>query len=198
MPHDAPPSDPGGPSRRAGAAGAACLHRCSCGGGPTSYGTDDAREALQHCDPGTDRAGWVRVLAAAKAAGLEEADALAWSATAPNFKNERDVRTAWRSIKSAGRVQACTLFHEARRNGWMPHLDGQQRQPASRPPFLVPATRTEEPRQHDTLSEQGRAVWIASASIRPGTVAAAYLKVRRCLLPHQGSHLRWLPAVTRS
>lgn len=83
------------------------------------YTTADAREALQHCDPGQPRREWVRLLAAAKDAGLDLADVSTWSATAPNFKSERDVADAWRSIK-AGEIKAGTLYHEARQGGWQP------------------------------------------------------------------------------
>ena len=62
-----------------------------------TYTTADARDALQHCDAGTDRRQWVRILAAAKDAGLSVEDVLTWSASAPNFGGERDVMTAWRA-----------------------------------------------------------------------------------------------------
>lgn len=48
--------------------------------------------------------------------------------------------------------------------------------------------------QHETLSPQGRTLWRASHPIEPGTPAAHYLTMRRCVLPPVSGHLRWLPA----
>jgi putative DNA primase/helicase len=106
------------------------------------YTAEDARDALQHCDPGTDRRQWVRIMAAAKDAGLSFDDVLAWSASAPNFSNERDVQTAWRGI-TPGAVKAGTLYHEARAHGWKPRQAGEQPRPAHREP--APAPRPVEP-----------------------------------------------------
>lgn len=86
----------------------------------TPYGPQEARAALQCLDPGTDRETWVRLLMAAKAAGIGEDDAIGWSANAPNFGGERDVRSVWRSIKPEGGVSAGTLYAMARAAGWKP------------------------------------------------------------------------------
>lgn len=97
------------------------------------YTEQDARDALQHLDPGTDRETWVRVLMAGKAAGLSESDAITWSATAPNFRNERDVSSTWRSIKPDGGIGAGTLFGMAREAGWKGR-QGHERQFRPLPP----------------------------------------------------------------
>ena len=82
------------------------------------YTPQDARAALQFLDPGTDRETWVRVLMSGKAAGLSEADAIAWSAMAPNFSNEREVSSVWRSIKPEGGIGPGTFYGMARAKGW--------------------------------------------------------------------------------
>ena len=59
---------------------------------------DRARDALHHLDPGCNRKDWHRIGRAAIAAGLS-VDALdAWSSSARNYKGEKDVRAAFKSI----------------------------------------------------------------------------------------------------
>lgn len=77
-----------------------------------------ARSALWALDPGIDHDAWVRIGMAAKAAGLDESDFIAWSQEAPNFGSERDCRTVWRSISTDGGIKAGTLFWLAREAGW--------------------------------------------------------------------------------
>lgn len=108
----------------------------------TAYTAEDARDALQHCDPGQPRREWVRILAAAKDAGLSFEDVLTWSASAPNFASERDVQTAWRGI-TPGAVKAGTLYHEARAHGWKPRQAGDDARPVHRAP--APSPRPVEP-----------------------------------------------------
>lgn len=107
-----------------------------------SYTIEHARDALQHCDPGADRRQWIRTGAAFKAADGSYDDFLAWSASAPNFKGDRDVLTAWNSIKP-GEVKAGTLYHEARARGWKPRQAGDDARPVHRAP--APAPRPVEP-----------------------------------------------------
>ncbi|TIC85189.1 AAA family ATPase [Crenobacter intestini] len=83
-----------------------------------------ARSALFACDPGVPRIEWVRLLAAAKDAGLTVDDADEWSVSAANYGGRRDVEGAWRSIQPDGKVRAGTLFHVAREHGWRD--DGQR------------------------------------------------------------------------
>ena len=131
-----------------------------------TYTTADARDALQHCDAGTDRRQWVRILAAAKDAGLSVEDVLTWSASAPNFSGERDVMTAWRSISTDGGIKAGTLYHEARAAGWTPRQAGER----AAPPQPAPATRPVVPAKPPRWS--AAEVW---ATGRPATAAHPYI-----------------------
>ena len=76
-----------------------------------------ARSALQALDPGCDRAEWVRIGMAAKAANLSLDDFTEWSAGASNFASNRDCAQAWHSFKDGG-ITAATLYHEAYKAGW--------------------------------------------------------------------------------
>lgn len=157
------------------------------------YTAADAFDALQHCDPGTDRHQWVRVMAAAKDAGLSFEDVLTWSASAPNFTSERDVLTAWRGIRTDGGIKAGTLYHEARARGWKPRQAGDDQRPVHRAP--APAHRPVEPvhHQYETLSDHGRKLWSESRPL-VGTIGAAYLLARRCVVPPADGDLRFHPA----
>jgi putative DNA primase/helicase len=55
-----------------------------------------------------------------------------------------------------------------------------------------------EPERHKTLSDWGRTLWENARPIEPGTIAAAYLEGRGCLLPPfpDETHLRWHPALS--
>ena len=123
-----------------------------------------ARSALMAIDPGCDRHSWVRVLTAAKSAGLDFEAANQWSAGAGNYKGEKDVLSVWRGLKESGGVTAGTLFHLAREAGW-------------REDFLEVTTR-EEPQRRDTPARPGKpmpraiadplAVWDRCVSADPG------------------------------
>lgn len=154
------------------------------------YTEADARDALHHCDPAQDRRQWVRLMAAAKDAGLSFDDVLTWSASAANFKSERDVLTAWRGIRADGAVKAGTLYHEARAAGWKPAAAGELR-----PARPAPVLRAVEPErhQHETLSPYGRRIWASSLPLAD-TIGAAYLLARGCALPPADGDLRFLPA----
>lgn len=132
-----------------------------------NYTAEDAREALQHCDPGTDRHQWVRILAAAKDAGVPFDEALTWSASAPNFTSERDVQAAWKGI-APGAVKAGTLYHEARARGWKPRQAGELPRSEHRAP--APAPRPVEPARPPRWS--AAEVWEAS---EPATAAHPYV-----------------------
>lgn len=45
--------------------------------------------------------------------------------------------------------------------------------------------------KHNTLADWGRALWGATRPL--SGAAAAYLRARACVVPPEGSHLRWLP-----
>lgn len=149
-----------------------------------TYTVDEARDALQHCDPHQPRREWVRLLAAAKDAGLDLADVCTWSATAPNFKSERDVADAWRSIK-AGEIKAGTLYHEARQGGWQPRQRDESARPAPR--AVRPAARAVEPTKPPPRWSAAE-VW---EKAEPATAAHPYIArkngspegLRVCTLP---------------
>jgi hypothetical protein len=76
-----------------------------------------ARSALFSLDSGTDRATWLKIGMAAKAARLSFEDFHDWSTGAGNYKNEADCRLVWNSIKE-GAVTAASLYFAARAAGW--------------------------------------------------------------------------------
>jgi hypothetical protein len=85
------------------------------------YRDDDparALDALYALDSGCPRKEWVRIGMAAKAAGLDVDDFIAWSRGAQNFSGERDCQSVWRSLSADGKVKAGTLFAMARTAGW--------------------------------------------------------------------------------
>lgn len=96
-----------------------------------------ALDALHAIPADLDRNAWVRVLMAAKAAGLSEAAARDWSATGANFC-ERDFRDVWRGLRTDGAIGPGTLFFMAKEHGWRPDPA------APRPP---PPTAAEVARQ---------------------------------------------------
>lgn len=148
-----------------------------------TYTVEDAREALKYCDPGQPRLEWVKLVAAAKDAGLDLEDVIAWSATAPNFKSDRDVSDTWRSIKR-GEVKAGTLYHEARKGGWKPRQRDDCAQPAPRVP--APSARPVEPTKPPRWS--AAEVW---ETAEPATAVHPYIErkngtpegLRVCTLP---------------
>ena len=134
------------------------------------YTPQDARAALQFLDPGTDRETWVRVLMSGKAAGLSEADAIAWSAMAPNFSNEREVSSVWRSIKPEGGIGPGTFYGMARAKGW-PGIQGAK----SAPPHRMPSPPAKAPQAPDTARRGPSAaeVW---ARCKPATAHGYIVK----------------------
>ncbi|MBC8745209.1 MULTISPECIES: AAA family ATPase [Paraburkholderia] len=80
-----------------------------------------ACSALFALNAGCDRDTWIRLGMAAKDAGVPFEVFDAWSATGANYTREDDCRAAWDSFKDdrAVRVTAATLFHEAKKAGWI-------------------------------------------------------------------------------
>lgn len=78
----------------------------------------DPASALQALDPGVGRETWVRILTAAKAAGICLEDAVVWSSRAENFAGAKDVQAVWKSIGAEGAISAGTLYYLARQAGW--------------------------------------------------------------------------------
>ncbi len=146
-----------------------------------------AIEAIQHLDPGVGRAEWVRIGAAAKAAGVSFINFDRWSSGAGNY-NERDAARMWRSLKprssGAAAVNAATLFFLARQSGWRP-----SRAEHSPRPFTSCRAEPREPSVYETLSEHGRAVWNECAPL--AGVAFDYLRARCCAIPPADGDLRW-------
>lgn len=157
------------------------------------YTAADAFDAGQFVPMDGDRASWVRALAAGRAAGLTDDELIGLSACAPNYGGERATRAALRSIKP-GAVKAGTWFFLARQAGWKPRKDGEP--PRAARPAPVPAPRPVEPerRTHATLSDYGRRVW-SEARPLAGTIGAAYLLARRCVVPPTDGDLRFHPAL---
>lgn len=105
---------------------------------------DEARSALQSLDPGVTRREWIRISAAAKAAGISYEDWHDWCARADNYAGEKDCRSNWRTIKEDGKITAGTLFHLARQGGWKPDRANASPRPsasAAPSPRAAPATR---------------------------------------------------------
>lgn len=140
-----------------------------------------ARSALFAIDPGCERKAWLRIAIAAKAAGLDESDFIAWSEGAANFDSERDCRDAWRKVREDGGISAASLFALARAAGWR---DGSA-ETNTRPRFAdVPRKPQEAPGAH-AFDVAG--VW---ASCEPATPGHAYV-ARKLGLP---DGLRVVPA----
>ncbi len=77
-----------------------------------------ALDALNHIDAACARDVWVRAGMAAKSAGIAFADFNNWSASAPNYVNENDCRSTWKSFDESGAVTPATLFGMAYEQGW--------------------------------------------------------------------------------
>lgn len=137
------------------------------------HDTDRAREALQWVDAGCQRTEWATIGMAAKDAGLDVDDFIAWSRGAANFDSERDCRDAWRSFKT-GSVTAATLFAKAREAGWREQTNGRHHEAPKRP---------QEPRKADPKAERPpfdfAAVWRDS---EPATAEHGYI-ARKLGLP---------------
>lgn len=103
---------------------------------------DAARAALACIPPDLSRADWVRTLAAAKAAGLDEADAVAWSSGAASY-DTRDHRDVWRSLSADGGIGPGTLFYIAKEHGYRPDPAA----PRPPPPTAAELARRQAERQ---------------------------------------------------
>ncbi|MBK6865984.1 MAG: PriCT-2 domain-containing protein [Ideonella sp.] len=83
-----------------------------------SHSGFDASSALRALDPGVHREAWIRILTAAKAAGISLDEAIDWSSPAANFEGASTVKAVWKSIKADGGIRAGTLYYLAREVGW--------------------------------------------------------------------------------
>lgn len=118
---------------------------------------EEARDALRALDPGVSRVEWIKIGAAAKAAGISEDEFVQWSSQAGNFDGEKSCRNDYRALKAdsarGGRaITADTLFRLAYDAGWQPpKRDGRPWQP----PTTSQLTRTpprQRPRRDDEES----------------------------------------------
>lgn len=78
----------------------------------------EALSALQTIPPDLPRDEWHKVGRAAIAAGLSVDDLTDWSRPAPNFKSDRDVIAAFKTIKPEGGTGPGTLYAMAKEYGW--------------------------------------------------------------------------------
>lgn len=147
-----------------------------------------ALDALHAIDAGCTRDEWIKTGFAALAAGLELEDVNAWSASAGNYKGERDVLLAF-GRKAPRKVTAGTLFFLAQAAGWKRPRDAAEIKP--RP---VPAKLTQQPVERPTragLSDYARQLWSACRPL--SGPALAYLQARCCVVPPGDGDLRWHP-----
>ncbi|MGF6777830.1 DUF7146 domain-containing protein [Paraburkholderia sp. GAS334] len=147
---------------------------------------DRARSALFYIDAGCDRAEWIRIGMAAKAAGLDSADWIDWCASGANFGGEREARSVWRSFKPAGGIGAATLFRAAIDAGWSEA--SATRRPAPAPVHQI----RPEPEIRATLDPRWLAYWNSLGAIRDA--GRAYLEARQCAVPPPDGDLRFDPA----
>ena len=96
---------------------------------------EKATSALQSLDPNMYRPEWVRVCAAARAAGLEFDAFDQWSAGGDSY-NPSDCRSAWNSLPpKEGGIGPSTLFGMAKAGGWRGEPNRQQRTTNAREDF---------------------------------------------------------------
>ena len=134
-----------------------------------------ARAALLTLDPGMPRSDWVRAAMAAKSAGLDVVDFIAWSRPAPNFKGEGDCRSVWRSVTANGGVGTGTLFAMARSVGWRDESGSGA--PAARP--ARPQEGREVVRSIKVPRHDAAALW---SRLEPATASHPYI-ARKLGLP---------------
>ena len=130
--------------------------------------TNRASEALRSIPPDLPRDEWVRVLMAAKSAGIDFDTVHNWSAGAGNYQNERDVLSVWNSIRRADGVTAATLYKTAAGHGWS---DGDK--PASKAP-AKPATKPVE-----RTARPGMAAADVWARCEPATPEHGYIMAKQ-------------------
>lgn len=115
-----------------------------------------ALSALYAIDPGTNRATWLRIAIAAKAAGLTFEDFHEWSSHAPNYGSEKDCRAAWDGKQATGALTERSLFRMAHDSGW--------KDPGRRP--------LEQRPTHARVGRHLALVQRKQSALRPGTTAA--------------------------
>jgi putative DNA primase/helicase len=132
-----------------------------------------ARDALFAIDPGQPRDEWHRIGRAAIAAGLSIDDLTEWSAQAPNFAGERDVKAAFRTVRPEGGTGPGTLWKAATAAGWRPPKDAQAPQTRQAPARAPQAPqRPDKPRRLPSAAE----VWNCCT---PATASHAYILAKQ-------------------
>lgn len=121
------------------------------------------REALQFIDS-SDRDTWLRIGMALKA-GLADTGFdvwEAWSAGADNY-NPRAAKDVWKSIREGGKVTIGTLFHEAKKNGYVHSANDR---PASPPPEQIAvreakrqAAEAEQAKRRTDAASNASSIW---------------------------------------
>ena len=139
-----------------------------------------ARGALDAIDPACSREEWHRIGRAAIAAGLTVDDLADWSAGAPNYGGERDVRTAFRGIKPNGKTGPGTLWRAALSTGWRPPQeetegDAEPGRGITKPPRKPPA-RPVEASQRPRPGVGAAEVW---ARCKPAPASHAYIAAKQ-------------------
>jgi len=134
---------------------------------------DRIRTALQHI-PANDREVWLRMGMAVKSEFGEPGFDLwqEWSQQDESF-DARAARDVWKSIGSAGKVTAGTLFHEAKAHGWRD--DGTIQKPSAE----TLATRRREALQRAEVEQAKTACDHANTAMK----AAAIWKLATAVLP---------------
>lgn len=132
-----------------------------------------AREALHAIDPGCDRETWHRIGRAAIAAGLSVDDLVEWSASAPNFASERDVRAAFRTIKPNGATGPGTLWREAMAAGW--RVPKEERKGTNGTPSHRPGKAPARPQERTKAPARGMSAAEVWNRCEPATPAHPYI-----------------------
>lgn len=132
--------------------------------------TERAADALHCLDAGCAREEWVRKIMAAKAAELPYSTVHNWSASADNYRDEKDFRAVWDSISPTGGIGAGSLFALAKQAGWQ---DDRKRTASPRPALTI-AKPAASPATPPKQAANGNAVAVWERCI-PATPAEAYV-----------------------
>ncbi|WP_028941834.1 AAA family ATPase [Pseudomonas vranovensis] len=138
----------------------------------TAVPMEKIKAALASIDPDCDRSEWFKVCAAVKSELGEDGRDICeeWSAKGASY-NEKDFASTWRSIGSGG-VGIATLFHIARKSGW---IDIGGWDSVSKADLL---RRAERKTQQEAIDyEQAKAAQLAARLVAAGApMAIPYLE----------------------